>query len=75
MAKITIEEAMKHSNKLGAGAEKRKSVPKKDKVKVVMKEFSRGTLHSGNGEIVTNPKQAIAIGYSEKRKAEKKKGK
>lgn len=30
-----------------------------------MKEWKRGTLHSGSGQIVTNPKQAIAIGMSE----------
>lgn len=64
-----IKKAMKHSDKLGAGAKKRKSLPPKDKIKTVMKEFSRGTLHSGSGEIVSNPKQAIAIGYSEARKS------
>ncbi len=44
------------------------------KVKKVMKEFSEGELHSGSkkGPIVTNPKQAEAIGYSE---AKKSKGK
>ena len=58
-------EAMKHSNKLGAGAEKRKGMHGQEKVHVVMKEFKRGTLHSGGGEIVKNPKQAIAIAISE----------
>ncbi len=40
------------------------------KVKKVMKEFSEGKLHSGSktGPTVTNPKQAVAIGYSEQRK-------
>lgn len=40
------------------------------KVKKVMKEFSKGELHSGSksGPVVTNPKQAAAIGYSEARK-------
>lgn len=66
-----IEKAMKHPNKLGAGAKKRKKLPNKEKIDVVMKEFSRGTLHSGSGEIVTNPKQAVAIGYSEARKRKK----
>jgi hypothetical protein len=43
------------------------------KVKKVMKEFSKGELHSGSkkGPVVTNPKQAVAIGYSETRKGKK----
>jgi Family of unknown function (DUF6496) len=41
------------------------------KIKKVMKEFSENKLHSGSkkGAKVTNPKQAIAIGISEARKA------
>lgn len=67
--KHRIDEAMKHPDKLGAGVKKRKKLSSpKDKVHVVMKEFKRGTLHSGGGGIVTNPKQAIAIGLSEARK-------
>lgn len=52
---------------MGKGKEQRK-------VKKVMKEFSAGELHSGSksGPVVTNPKQAIAIGYSEARKEKKK---
>ncbi len=40
------------------------------KVKKVMEEYKEGKLHSGSkkGPTVTNPKQAIAIGYSESRK-------
>jgi|GEM_PF-2317661 len=57
--------AMKHPNVLGAGAEKRKHLKGKEKVGVVMSEFKRGTLHSGDGSIVTNRKQAIAIAMSE----------
>ena len=34
-----------------------------------MKAMEHGTLRSGSGEKVTNPKQAIAIGLSEARKA------
>lgn len=34
-----------------------------------MKAFKEGKLKSGSGETVTNPKQAIAIGLSEARKA------
>lgn len=38
-----------------------------------MKEMKQGTLKSGrNGKTVHNPKQAIAIGLSEARKAGKK---
>lgn len=42
----------------------------KRKMKKVMNEFEEGKLHSGSklGPLVTNPKQAVAIGYSESRK-------
>jgi hypothetical protein len=48
---------------------------KNAKVKKVMKEFAKGELHSGSkkGPTVTNPKQAVAIGYSEQRKKKKRK--
>lgn len=59
------KEALKHPNKLGAGAMKRKNFKGQEKVGVVMHEFKHGTLHSGSGEIVKNPKQAIAIAMSE----------
>jgi hypothetical protein len=59
-------QAMRHSNALGAGAKARKGLQGKEKIEVVMKEFERGTLHSGSGEIVKNRKQAIAIAMSEK---------
>ena len=44
------------------------------KVGKVMGEFKAGKLHSGskNGPMVTNHKQAVAIGMSEARKASKK---
>jgi len=63
--------AMKHPDKPGAGAAKRKHIkdPKK-KIATVMEEFKHGTLHSGKSKAsVTNPKQAIAIGLSEARRA------
>ena len=43
----------------------------KGKVEKVMHEYKEGKLHSGSkkGPKVTNPKQAIAIGLSEARKA------
>jgi len=39
------------------------------KVEKVMKEFGSGKLKSSSGQKVTNPKQAIAIGLSEERRA------
>ena len=47
---------------------------KKDKVETVMHEFKEHKLHSGSkkGPLVKNPKQAIAIGLSEARKASAK---
>ena len=66
---------MKHPDKLGAGAEKRRKLPDKDKKKVVMEEFKQGTLHSGSGQKVTKPLQAVAIGYSEAGESRKKKEK
>lgn len=39
------------------------------KVHKVMKEFKEGELHSGSGDKVKNPKQAIAIALSEARKS------
>ena len=59
--------AMKHPDKPGAGAKARRKHlrdPQK-KVAVVMREFHRGTLHSGSGHKVTNPAQARAIAMSE----------
>lgn len=46
----------------------------KSKVKKVMTEFKEHKLHSGSkkGPMVTNPKQAIAIGLSEARRGKKK---
>ncbi len=46
----------------------------KNKIKKVMREFKNHELHEGSkkGPMVKNPKQAIAIGFSEARKAKKK---
>ena len=73
--KSSVSKALQHPDKLGAGAKKRKSLPKKEKVHTVMKEFKRGTLHSGGGEKVTNPKQAVAIAMSESGQSKKKSSK
>jgi Family of unknown function (DUF6496) len=44
----------------------KKQSPHDKKVAQVMHEFKEGNLHSGKSEnIVTNPKQAIAIALSE----------
>lgn len=42
----------------------------RNKVEKTMEEYGSGTLHSGSksGPLVTNRKQAIAIGLSEQRK-------
>ena len=59
------KEAMNHPNELGAGMRKRKNLPPDSKLRVVMAEFMRGTLHSSDGKIVKDRKQALAIAYSE----------
>lgn len=62
--------AMKHPDKPGAGAAKRKHIKDpQSKIATVQEEFKRGTLRSGSGQKVTNPKQSIAIALSEARKA------
>lgn len=50
---------------------------KKKKMHKVMEEFEEGKLHSGSkkGPKVKNPKQAVAIAYSEADKAAKGKKK
>ena len=53
---------------------KKKKTVKEKKMKKVMKEYSKGEIHSGSkeGPIVKNKAQALAIGYSEAKKAKKK---
>lgn len=55
------------------GGAKKKTMAKVGKV---MQEFAEGELHSGSkkGPKVTNPKQALAIGYSEARAMKKEGG-
>ncbi len=63
---MTISEAMRHPDVMGAGARKRKKLHSaKDKMATVMKEFARGTLYSGSGHKVTKRAQALAIGMHE----------
>lgn len=63
---MNVQEALRHKNVLGAGAEKRRKLKTRREVfEAVMKEFHRGTLHSGSGEIVKNPKQAMVIALHE----------
>ena len=68
----TSKAAMKHPDKPGAGAAKRKKLGGKAKIATVMSEFKAGTLHSGKSKAaVTNPKQAIAIAISESKRKKK----
>lgn len=56
-----VRTALKHKNILGAGVKKRKNLNRSENASAIMREFKRGTLHSGSGAIVKNKKQAIAI--------------
>ena len=61
------KEAMKHADVLGAGAAKRRKLPRSERGAVIWSEFEKGTLHAGSGPIVHNPAQARAIIASETR--------
>lgn len=50
-------------------ATKKASAAASKSIEREMKAMNAGTLKSGSGQKVTNPKQAIAIGLSEARKA------
>lgn len=67
-----VKEAMKHPDKLGAGAAKRKKLTGDQKVETVMSEWKRGTLRSGGGEKVKSQDQAVAIAMSEAGRSIKK---
>ena len=64
--------AMKHPDKLGAGARKRDKLPPKERIGVAVKEYERGTLNSGSGHKVKSKAQALAIGYSESKNKQEK---
>jgi predicted house-cleaning NTP pyrophosphatase (Maf/HAM1 superfamily) len=65
-----IIKALIHKDILGAGAKRRNelNLNKDEEFEVIIKEFKRGTLHSGSGNIVKNISQAKAIAISELRK-------
>lgn len=48
---------------------KKAAVKVKEKIAKAMHEKKEGTLRTGSGKKVTSDKQAIAIGFSEARKA------
>jgi hypothetical protein len=75
MTEKRVKKALKHPDRLGAGAKARKDLTKSENAQAIKKEFERGTLHSGSGKIVTNPAQARAITRSTNkgRKAARKK--
>lgn len=68
--------SLAHKKKKKDPKKKSKKVVSKGKGKFekVMHEFKLGELHSGSkkGPLVKNPKQAIAIAFSEKRRAKRK---
>ena len=71
---MTTKKAAKKSTKKAAKKSlTRKYSPAAGKnVEREMKAMKQGKLRSGSGQKVTNPKQAIAIGLSDARKAGKK---
>lgn len=66
MMKKSVKKAIQKDSKMSGD---------KSKFKKVMHEFKSGELHSGSkkGPVVTNPKQALAISFSEAAKLKKRK--
>lgn len=62
-----IAKALRHPDKLGAGAAaRRKHLKRSDEyVTAVMKEFYSGTLHGPHGKKIKRRDRALAIGISE----------
>ena len=73
--KFEQKEMQKPDMKVKVAMKYKKMRAPKDKMEKVMQEFKQARLRSGSkkGPIVTNPKQAIAIGLSEMRRAKKSK--
>jgi hypothetical protein len=69
--KATAKTAGKKAAKKSSSTRKY-STAASQRVEREMKAMKQGKLKSGSGQKVTNPKQAIAIGLSEARKAGKK---
>lgn len=70
-----MKEKCSKCEKLGHKKDHYKHTKKEKKIEKVMHEFGEGKLHSGSkkGPKVENPKQALAIGFSEAKKSSKKK--
>ena len=71
-SKKSIDKAMRHKDRFGAGAMRRKRLSSDDKFETVMKEYGKNRLHSGSGEKVKDQKQALAIAFSEAGRSKKK---
>ncbi len=68
----TSKAATRKSGAKEASSSRRYSPAAARSVEREMKAMKAGKLKSGSGQRVTNPKQAVAIGLSEARKAGKK---
>lgn len=64
--KEALSRAMHHADTPGAGAKQRAKLRSPEQhQRAVSKEFERGTLYSGSGQKVTDPKQMAAIANAE----------
>jgi hypothetical protein len=59
------KEYEEQNNELREYKEKKGKGYKEDKIHKVMHEFKEGKLKTSHGKTVTNPKQAVAIAFSE----------
>jgi hypothetical protein len=58
----------KYSNLIYSDLNQKIKLCMKDKISTVMREFKHKELHTNSGNIVTNPKQAIAIALNSSRR-------